>query len=281
MPFQASWVQEALARRLEELRTGKNWSTREVAAKLKWPQSKVSRIENALNKIDPLDVIKLGQLYELGEAEIDRLCEMARDSRTDMWWQRFEPWLPESYYKLIGYENEAVSLRSSQPSVVPGLLQTRDYATALIANSPIMYDEDTADALIDVRMQRQRRIDETEPLKLDVVIAESVLYWEYGGPDVLKAQLTHLREQAERPHVTIRVVPYTNAIILLPLEIYQFKGSEFAAVAFSETLWTNALHEGPQETKRALRMFERHAAMALSPDDSQRLIEQRITESGR
>jgi transcriptional regulator with XRE-family HTH domain len=279
MPFQASRSQKRLADRLAEARKATGLSSQHVADQFGWQQSKVSRIENAQVKVIPADVSKLADLYELPADLAARMCTMARDSRTDFWWQRFEPWVSESYYTLIGYENDATRLRSNQSTVVPGLLQIRDYTSALIANSPMIYDPDTADALIEVRMLRQRRLREPVPLQLDALIAESVLHWEFGGREVLHAQLRHLREMTERPNVTIRVVPFTAAQIVLPLELYEFGANLEDSVAFSETPWTNTIHDGPLEARRAHRVIDRMESLALPPEDSTMFIEQRIRES--
>lgn len=105
-----------------------------------------------------------------------------------------------------------------------------------------------------------------------------MLHWAFGGTAILHKQLRHVREMADRPNVTVRVVPYTNAIVLLPLELYEF-GEDGLSIAFSETLWHNVVHEGPLETKRASRMLDRVAAMALSPDETNLMIEQRIGDT--
>lgn len=276
MPFQANWMQEKLAKMLAKLREDRGLTTRQIAEELGWAPSKVSRMENARNQVDPLDVIKLGQFYKLPENEIAQLCEMARDTRTDAWEERYEPWVPEPYLRLARYERQAKIVRSSQAGVVPGLCQTRAYAAAVIQSSPVAYDDETAEALIEFRMQRQGRLEEPDFLQLAVVIAEPVLYWQYGGPQVLHEQLEHLRELADRPNVDLYVVPFSTAVVMLPLEIFQFDDSEVAAVAFSETMWTNVLHEGPQDTRRANRMFQRHVSRALPSDQAKSLIEERI-----
>lgn len=280
MVFQASWFQGQLASQLKSLRESRGWSTRDVASKLGWSQSKVSRVESGKVEIKGLDVMRLGQLYELPEERVEELRALAVDSRADTWYLRYTPWMKEPYVQLVGYEAEAIAVRSCQPSVVPGLLQTPDYARAVIvAGNPVANDEDTVDALLDVRLHRQRRLEEPDNLQLHVVIGQSVLHWQHGGPRVWREQLKYLREMADRPNITIQVVPYTNAVILLPLEVFQFEGGESAAVAFSETLWTNVLHEGPQEARRAQRMFDRYVSMALPAEDSKTLMEQVITES--
>jgi transcriptional regulator with XRE-family HTH domain len=279
MPFQASRSQKRLADRLAEARKAAGLSSQHVADQLGWQQSKISRIENVQIKVTPGDVSRLAGLYDLPDDLSARLNAMARDSRTDFWWQRFEPWVSESYYTLIGYENDATRLRSNQSTVVPGLLQIRDYTSAIIAGSLMTYDPDTADALVEVRMLRQRRLNEPVPLQLDALIAESVFHWEFGGGEVLNAQLRYLREAVEQPNVTIRVIPFTAAQIVLPLELYEFGDNIEDSVAFSETPWTNTIHDGPLEARRAHRMIDRMESSALSPEDSIMIIERRIRES--
>jgi transcriptional regulator with XRE-family HTH domain len=278
MAFRASWAQRRLAGELADLRKAEKLSTREVADGFGWNASKVSRIENAQVKVESGDVIKLARLYGVPDGEVGRLCDMARESRTDIWWDRFAPWLPEPYYNLIGYENDATKLRCMQATVIPGLLQARGYATSVINTSPSVFDADKADALIEVRALRQRRLTEPEPLELDAIIAEPVLHWAFGGGAVLHEQLKHLRELSDRSNVTVRVVPYTSAIVMLPLELYEF-GQDGPSIAFSETLWHNVVHEGELETKRATRMLDHVASMALSPDMTNQKIEQRIRET--
>lgn len=277
MVLKASWPQRRLAKELADLRAASGLSMREVAEELHWQPSKISRIEGALQRVAPKDVMELGRLYNLPDAEVERLRDLARESRTDIWWDRFAPWLPEPYYNLIGYENDAWRLRCLQSTVFPGLLQSRDYATCLVNSSPSGFDADKTDAMIEVRSLRQRRLTSPDPLEVDAVIGEPCLHWEFGGPKILSGQLRYVRELAELPNVTVRIVPYVAAIVMLPLELYEF-GPEGPSIAFSETMWNNVTHEGDLETKRARRMLDHVAARALSVEETMQMIGRKISE---
>ena len=96
MPFTASWMQKALADELSRLRKERGYSVRDVAERTGWSIAKISRGENGVSKISPIDVRKLAELYEVADPDAVRLCEMARDSVSDAWWRRYERWLNPS-----------------------------------------------------------------------------------------------------------------------------------------------------------------------------------------
>ncbi|HEV2347252.1 MAG TPA: helix-turn-helix transcriptional regulator [Actinocrinis sp.] len=278
MAFQASWLQRQLGRELLALRESRGHTTREVGEALGWAHTKVGRVERAENKIDPVDVIRLAKFYKLDDADTERLCAMARQSRTDIWWEKYKPWLSDPYYTLIGYENDATRLYALHNSVVHGLLQTERYMRAMYETSALIRDPDHVDMHIEVRLQRQRRLFEPEPLLADVILDESVLGAPYGGAKVLGEQLKHLRELSELPNVSIRAVSATAAVARMPLDIYEFGGADGPAVAMSETLYSTIIHDGPLEVRQARRALEFVQAAAMSPQETVRVIENRIRE---
>lgn len=279
MAFQASWLQRQLGRQLLELREARGLSTREVGEALGWAHTKVGRVERAENKIDPMDVIRLAKFYKLDDAVTERLCTMARESRTDIWWEKYKPWLSDSYQTLIGYENDATKLHALQNSVVHGLLQTERYMRGVFEASALIRDPDQVDMHIEVRLLRQRRLFEPEPLLVDVILDESVLGTPYGGAKVLNEQLRHLRELSELPNVSIRAISSTAAVNRMPLDIYEFGGVNGPAVAMSETLFSTVIHDGPLEVRHARRALEFVQAVAMSPTETTRIIEHRIRET--
>jgi len=279
MAFQASWLQRQLGKELLELREARGLTTREVGEALGWAHTKVGRIERAENKIDPMDVIRIARFYKLSDADAERLCGMARESRTDIWWEQYKPWISESYYNQIGYENDATRLLAIQTSVVHGLFQTRNYVLGLFETSALVRDADRVDAHTEVRLLRQRRLFEPEPLIVDAILDENVLGTPYGGVEVLNEQLRQLRELSERPNITIRIIASTSTVTRLPLDILEFGGADGPAVAMSETLFETILHDNPVEVRRAHRAFEHVRAAALSPEQSKKIIEQRIRET--
>jgi transcriptional regulator with XRE-family HTH domain len=279
MAFQASWLQRQLGRQLLELREARGLSTREVGEALGWAHTKVGRVERAENKIDPMDVIRLGRFYKLDDAVTERLCTMARQSRTDIWWEKYKPWLAESYQTLIGYENDATKLHALQNSVVHGLLQTERYMRGVFEASALIRDPDQVDMHIEVRLLRQRRLFEPEPLVVDVILDESVLGTPYGGAAVLNDQLRHLRELSELPNISIRAICATAPVFTMQLDIYEFGGADGPVVAMTETMFSTVIHDGPLEVRQARRALEFVKAAAMSSQETARIIEQRIRET--
>jgi transcriptional regulator with XRE-family HTH domain len=279
MPFEASWMQKQLGRELAELREARHLTHREVGERLEWNHTKVGRIERAENKISDLDVIRLAKLYGVPDAEIERLRSMARESRTDRWWEKYRPWINDAYYEVIGYENDATRLHVVRPSVVHGLLQTRRYMEALHATGVLIRDEERIAANIEVRALRQRRLHEPEPLRLDLTMTDTVLDMPVGGTEVLNEQLRHLRELIELPNVVIRVIPATTPIVVDTIEILEFGAPEGPAIALTEVVFGAVIHDDPMEVRQARRVLESIRAAAWSPEESTRLIEEKIKET--
>jgi transcriptional regulator with XRE-family HTH domain len=274
MAFQASRAQKRLADVMSELRAAQGLSHRDVATMTGWSTAKISRIENALSRLDPADARTLAQYYQVPDTDIEVLCTMAKDDRTGTWWTPYERWLSASFVDYLGYENEASCIWTVQTMFVPGLLQTRDYIDHLVTGGPGQ-DSDRADAEIEVRVLRQRRLEESDSLRLYALLGEPVLHWQFGGPQVLHDQLRHLRVLADKPNVSIRVVPYRQATAIYPLDFFEF-GSEGDEVAFSETQWGTPLHSDPLEIRQARRELARLVSAAVSEEETITLIEQQI-----
>ena len=276
MPFTASWTQRALADELARLRKERGFSVRDVAERTGWSIAKISRGENGISKINPLDVRRLGELYEVGERDADRLCEMARDSIADAWWKRYERWLTPTFAEFLAYEADAARAWSVQTMFIPGLLQTSEYIKALLSIGPVR-DPDRNDADFEVRLRRQRRLEAPEPIELRALIAESVLHWRFGGDEVMRRQLAHLCTVAGRENVSVRVIPFSHPIPIYPVDLFE-SGGDGPAVVFSETQWGTPFTEEPIEIRQSRREIERLEQAALSEVDSLQVIRQRIRE---
>ena len=279
MTFQASWLQEQAGRELRQAREGRGLSTRQVGEALGWAHTKVARIERAQNQFDAADIARLGRHYRIADGDLDRLCRMAEANVAEAWWERYKQAVGEDYFALIRYENDATRMQSVQPSVVHGLLQTRDYLVNLIGLNLSVKDPDTIDALIEVRLLRQKRLTSADPPVLDVTLAESVFRTPFGGTPVLHAQLRSLREWTESPSVTIRVLPETALVARLPLDLYEFGGEEGPAIAASETPLSTVAYDSPLHIRRSRRILRAAQDAALSPEATTAYIERRIQET--
>lgn len=278
MAFNASWEQRQLADRLVELRKAKGLTAEAAAKAAGFGRVKLQRIERAEVKVEPRDVRKLCAIYEVPESEVQQLCDMAIASRNDIWWERFDGLIGARHAEYIAYENEARCAHTIQPVLIPGPLQTMGYARGLYAGSAMVTDPDRVQALVTVRMLRQRRLTEPEPLELRAVIGEAALRKPYGGQAVFHAQLKYLREIVELPNVSIRVVELSRPVVFWPVELLEFH-SGGPAVAFTESTFGYVKHDGELEVSQARRVIDRVTQDALPEARSLAFIERLIRET--
>jgi hypothetical protein len=132
---------------------------------------------------------------------------LARKGRRRGWWQPYSSMLSEAYTTYIGLEAEAAAVLTYQPLIVPGLLQTAEYAEAIMLASSAEIDAAEAEQRVSVRVERQRILTGDDPLRLWAVMDEAALRRPVGGPDVMRAQLDHLAEMAQSARVTLQVPP--------------------------------------------------------------------------
>ena len=199
-----------LARELARLREERGMTIRQAAGALEWDPSKLSRVEGLQRGIIVRDVRRLLDLYQVtGDAGREALFELARQAKQRGWWQAYADVLPSEYADLIGLEAEAAEIRTYQPELIHGLLQTADYARAVIrAGRP----GDTAADVgrrVELRMTRQQILDRDDPPRLRVIVNEAAVRRVTGGPDVMRAQLAALAAERERSNVTVQVLPFT------------------------------------------------------------------------
>src|SRR5207248_7606213 len=174
----------------------------------KWSPSKISRYERARTGLRPREVERLLDYYQITGPRRALLLELAEDAAQKGWWEEFTDSLSEDYQQFIGLEHEATSIAIWHVDVVPGLLQTEAYARHIIGSysrvEPIA--PGMIGRMVRVRMRRQQVLDR-EGLQLSVVLDESILKRRIGNDTVMYDQLQRLAEEAERPTVTLRVIP--------------------------------------------------------------------------
>lgn len=190
---------------LRILREEKRMAVEQVAEHLLCSPDKVRRMENDFRSGTVRDVRDLCSLYGVTEAaQRDRLMELAREAKQQGWWQSYH--LPYSEY--IGLEEAAIASRSFNSSVLPGILQTADYARELHVKSTPRLSSELIERGVEARLIRQRRLSETNPLRVWSILDEAALRRIIGGPDTMRRQLERLIEVASLPNVTIQVIPF-------------------------------------------------------------------------
>jgi len=252
--------------------------TREEAARqLEWSTSTIFRIETGRSRPQPGNVRVLLELYGVTGPERDGLIRLAREARQPGWWHSFRDVLPNPYEVYIGLEAGAASIRNFEPNVVPGLLQTEEYARQTLRNGPGELDREDVERLVQVRMERQRILAREGRPRLWAVVDEAVIRRVVGGPEVMREQLRHLIECAEQGKTTLQVVPFgagAHAGTTGPFVILDFPEATDPAVVYVETLAGDIYLEEPLDVDRYTLAFARLLAAALHPDDSVRLVRQ-------
>ncbi|MEV0120839.1 helix-turn-helix transcriptional regulator [Streptomyces sp. NPDC050703] len=263
-----------LGQELRRLRELKGMTAEEVAERLLVSQSKISRLENGRRSISQRDVRDLCGVYEVDDHRIvDSLMQMAKDSRQQGWWHSFGD-IPYSVY--IGLETDAASLRVYDPQVVPGLLQTRAYAEALITGALPETTPTDIEKRVQVRMRRQERISAPEnPLRLWTVLDESALRRVVGSRHLMRDQLEHLVEQSQLPHVTVQVIPFDMGAhpgLNGQYAILEFPDAADSSVVYIEGVTSDLYLEKANDVQQYSVMYEHLRAQALNVDQSRQLI---------
>lgn len=271
-PGTATVRNRRLAAELRRLRESVDLTGDDVAERLGWSASKVSRIENARQSPRLADVRKLLDLYGVEGAHRDQLVQLARDAVRKGWWEAFSDALPEEYASYIGLEMEAEQIWQWETEVVPGLLQTQAYARAVEewSHSTEVIPPSRVNARVEARLARQKVLDRQDPLRLSIVLDEAVLLRRYGDARVMHEQLRHLLELSDLPNIELQVLPLdgphpiaTGSFTLL--QFPQIGGIKFHDVAYIEHLNGCSYLEEETETYRHRLSFERLSAEALGP----------------
>jgi hypothetical protein len=269
-----------LAAELRRLRGNQTGTA--VARALGWSPAKISRYELGQGGFPLDEVEKLLDFYGVVEPRRSQLLSLAEDANQRGWWEEYADTISPHYAEFIGLEAEADTVAQWQVETIPGLFQTRDYAWYI--HNAIQDVTPTAPSIIerrvDVRMARQRVLTERDPpLKLSVVLDESALLREIGGPDVMRAQLTRLAQMADIPNVDLRVLPFrrTSSIMASSYVLFGFDSVEGSGplgdVVSAETVSSGELSvEGETDTYLYRLIFRELTNVALTPVESRQLI---------
>jgi transcriptional regulator with XRE-family HTH domain len=258
---------------LRRLREQAGKTIEEVARALECSDSKVSRIETGQVSATPRDVRDMLDLYGVRGDQRDALIQFTRQARQKGWWQAYSdtPVMP-----LVGLEAAADQIDQYEAIVVPGLLQTQDYARVVIrASRPDLPDEQS-ERWVEVRMARQRLLTQEHPPAFSVVLDECLLRRPVGGHEVLREQLGHLAEATALPSVTLQVLPLIvgeHAALSGGFTIYRFAEQADPDVVYLEHARGDLYFiNNAEEVKRYASAFDSLRTLALDPDDSAALL---------
>lgn len=257
---------------LKQLRTESGWTAEQVGERLRFSPSKMSRLETGHRGASPRDISDLCDLYEVDDEQRQRLLELASEGKQRAWWQPLG--LPYSDY--VGLEAEAVSISDFGLGFIPGLLQTADYARAIVRAAVPRWVPEIVEQRVEGRMARQEQfLDRKNPPKFDAVVDESVLHRVVGSRAVMRAQLERLLELSERPNISLRVIPYeagalpagNNKFIIL-----RFASAEVRDIVFIEGLTGDLYLEDPGDVETYNTTFRTLIQLAKSPKATREVI---------
>lgn len=251
----------------------------EVAAAMDWSLSKLIRIEGGTVGISTNDLKALLRYYQIvDDARTEELVNLAKAARDRTWWSDYREKAPSGLLQLIGYESGASARRNFEPQLIPGLLQTEDYARAVIHALDEELSPERVNSLVDLRMRRQELVHGAQPPQLYFVLDEAAIRHQTGGPEVMRGQLQHLMKTAERPNVTIEVIPFSAGIhqgMRGSFVVLEFPDPSDDDVAYVEdTSGGLVIREDRHEIQSYREIFERLRGWSLGPKDSLRRIGQ-------
>jgi len=267
-----------LAAELRGLREQSGLSVTEAARRLDWQASRISRIENRQSGITAPELRKLLDLYVTDDEQYRaRLAELARRVNERGWWQKYAGLIGGDYADLISLEAETRTIRAYEQELMPGLLQTPEYAYAVIRASRPTDTAEEVKRRVEIRTERQEILTRPDPPppRFNVVLSEAALRRPVGGYDVMRAQLEYLLQPRDRANVTIQVLPFDAGVhpaMVGPFSVMTFPDPDDLGVVGVENAIGTLFLEDPYELRAYEELWNALQASALSPDDSQTFL---------
>jgi transcriptional regulator with XRE-family HTH domain len=271
-----------LGAELRRLRNGAGLHLDQVAGQLHCSTSKISRLETGKGIPKPADVRELIKIYGVAaDTEREMLMRLVRESRTEGWWQSYtEGVAPDRFFldapgHYAALETDATGLLSFDHGILHGLLQTADYAQAVLTEQLPHHSQQEIDQLVELRKRRQERLRGADSLRLVAVVDESALVRAVGGGGVMAAQMNHLLRLAELSNVAIRVLPFSTGLCrahmghFMILEIPAALGSD---IVYIEGHAGETFLEAESDVDLYRDVFDDALARSLDPDESREVL---------
>lgn len=271
-----------LSDELQTLREAAGLTAVDVDRRLDWTPGKLAKMERGVwQRPNPRDIRDLLDLYGVDdERRRDYFLMLAREGRERDWWHPYRKMLSERYSTYLGLEAGAASVLTFQSGMLPGLLQTADYARAIMRDGPAELSAEEIDARVEIRTARQDLLTrEQDPLRLVAVLDEAVLHRRVGGDAAMRDQFQHLLDLADLPRVTIQVVLFAvgaHAGLSGPFTILEFPEPADPDAVFSDNIAGELLLEEPTDVARFKLAYQRLTAVAASPADSIAMIARQL-----
>lgn len=271
-----------LAGALRRHRTDAGLTMHQVARHLDCWTGKISRLEAGLVAPNVSDVRVLLALYGVEDHERDALLEMARLAREKAWWHAYTDVVPPESARFFGLEDGSAAISEYGVQLIPGLLQTAEYARALMESAPDATPE-TIKRRLELRLRRQQLLDRPAGPQLHVVLYEALLHDIVGSVAVTATQLTRIVEVTQRPNVTVQVLPFTAGAHPgkgSPFTILRFANPSDPEIVYLESPRQNIYVENQDDVGFYSHAFDRIKKLSYSPGNSVDAITAAVTRIG-
>jgi transcriptional regulator with XRE-family HTH domain len=272
----------ALGTQLRRLREDSRITSAEAADAIRATPSKISRLERGRTTAKQRDVADLLTLYGVtDQAEREELLELVRQASAPGWWRQYSDILPRWFESYVGLEREASVIRSYEVQFVQGLLQTEDYARAVILISNAHASAEEIDRRVGLRMRRQELLTQPGAPELWAVLDEAVLRRSPGGPKVMRAQLEHLLQVADLPNVTLQIARFDagpHAAAGGPFSILRFPEPDLPDVVYLEQLNSAVYLDQPGDVVNYLTIMDQLSVQAETDTASTNMIKALIRQ---
>lgn len=258
-----------LGKRLQELRQAAGVSLEDAAKALHVKPLTIRRLEKAEVALKTLYVEKLLQTYGAAQQEVDEFVTLAERANEPGWWHAYRDVVPDWFSAYVSLETGAKTLRTYEPHYVTGLLQTYNYARAVLRGGfPNESDEDLG-RRVDLRLRRQGLLERPDAPTLWVVMEETVLHRMVGGAEVMREQIERLLEVSELDHVSVDVVPFTAGAHVgacAPFTYFRFEERELPDIVYSEILSASVYLDQRSDVAGHLEAHNRMSLLTSSAD---------------
>ncbi|QMU68742.1 helix-turn-helix transcriptional regulator [Streptacidiphilus sp. P02-A3a] len=272
-----------LGSQLRRLREAKGITREDAGYTIRASESKISRMELGRVSFKERDVTDLLSLYGVeDETERGALLTLVREANQAGWWHSFSDAMPNWFQTYVGLEEASALIRLYEVQFVPGLLQTEDYMRSLMTLNRPNLDRSEVDRRINVRMHRQKLVEDAEGPRLWAIVDEAALRRPVGGPTVMRAQIQRLIEAADMPNVILQVMPFRfggHAAESGAFTILRFPEQDLPDVVYLEQL-TSALYlDKRDDVDQYLQVMERLSVDSQTPGHSVELLSELLKES--
>jgi transcriptional regulator with XRE-family HTH domain len=269
----ANWE---LVLRLRRRREQLGLTVNDITKTLKFTRNYWSAIENERKLIPTNTLREIFKVLEFSTEDRRQLLALREEARKNGWWDEYTKLSDDNIQRLHGLEHGARGVRDYETLLIPGLLQTPEYAGVIMTSDVAIRPVEVKER-VRMRLRRQELLDGDDPLHLEVIISEAALRQQVGGTEVLKGQLDHLLKMGERPNIEIRVIPFTATACDLfgsgTLVLLDFQSSFLPTVAWMESVTARSVITEPNQVRDITMAFNEAYKRSLAREDTIKMIQ--------